>query len=43
MRDEAKRRAGANWDPKAFHRVLTMGAMPLTVLERVARERIGKN
>lgn len=41
MRDEAKRRAGANWDPKAFHRVLTMGAMPLTVLERVARERIG--
>ncbi|MES3106685.1 DUF885 domain-containing protein [Sphingomonas aurantiaca] len=41
LRDEAKRRAGANWDPKAFHRLLTMGAMPLTVLEKVARERLG--
>ncbi|WP_315760909.1 DUF885 domain-containing protein [Sphingomonas sp. Y38-1Y] len=40
LRDEAKRKAGANWDPKAFHRVLTMGAMPLTVLERVARARM---
>jgi uncharacterized protein (DUF885 family) len=40
LRDEAKRKAGANWDPKQFHRVLTMGAMPLTVLEKVARERI---
>ncbi|MFD1952202.1 DUF885 domain-containing protein [Sphingomonas arantia] len=40
LRDEAKRKAGAKWDPKAFHRILTMGAMPLTVLEKVARERM---
>ena len=40
LRDEAKRKAGANWDAKAFHRVLTLGAMPLTVLEKVARERM---
>jgi uncharacterized protein (DUF885 family) len=40
LRDEAKRKAGAQWDPKAFHRVLTSGAMPLTVLEQVARERM---
>ncbi|GGB41281.1 hypothetical protein GCM10011380_33460 [Sphingomonas metalli] len=36
LRDAARRRAGANWDPKRFHRLLTMGAMPLTVLEKVA-------
>lgn len=40
LRDEARAKAGANWDPKAFHRVLTLGAMPLTVLERIARERM---
>ena len=40
LRDEAKAKAGANWDPKAFHSVLTLGAMPLTVLERVARTRM---
>lgn len=40
LRDEAKQRAGGKWDPKAFHRVLTLGAMPLTVLEKVARERM---
>jgi len=40
LRDEAKQRAGAKWDPKAFHRVLTLGAMPLTVLEQVARQRM---
>lgn len=40
LRDEAKAKAGANWDPKAFHRVLTLGAMPLTVLEKVVRERM---
>lgn len=40
LRDEAKAKAGANWDPKAFHSVLTLGAMPLTVLERVARARM---
>lgn len=41
LRDEAKQKAGANWDPKDFHKVLTLGAMPLTVLEKVARERMG--
>ncbi|UZK69296.1 DUF885 family protein [Sphingomonas sp. S1-29] len=40
LRDEAKAKAGAAWDPKAFHGVLTMGAMPLTVLERVVRARM---
>lgn len=41
LRDEAKTKAGAKWDPKAFHRILTLGAMPLTVLEKIARERMG--
>ena len=40
LRDEAKRKAGADWDPKAFHQVLTLGAMPLSVLEMVVRERM---
>lgn len=40
LRDEAKRRSGAAWDPRAFHDVLTLGAMPLTVLEKVARQRM---
>ncbi|WEK44457.1 MAG: DUF885 family protein [Candidatus Sphingomonas colombiensis] len=40
LRDEAKTKAGANWDPKAFHSVLLKGAMPLTVLERLVRSRI---
>jgi uncharacterized protein (DUF885 family) len=40
LRDEAKRKAGAQWDPKAFHKILTMGAMPLTVLEKVARQQM---
>ena len=40
LRDEAKRKAGAKWDPKTFHRILTTGAMPLTVLEKVAREQM---
>ena len=40
LRDEAKRKAGARWDPKAFHKILTMGAMPLTVLEKVARQQM---
>lgn len=38
LRDEAKRRPG--FDLKRFHSVLTLGAMPLTVLERVVRERM---
>ncbi|NML06255.1 DUF885 family protein [Sphingomonas sp. G-3-2-10] len=40
LRDEAKRKAGAQWDPKAFHIVLMKGAMPLTVLQKVARARM---
>jgi uncharacterized protein (DUF885 family) len=40
LRDEARSRAGAAWDPKRFHEVLTLGAMPLDVLERVVRERM---
>ncbi|MES2290426.1 MAG: DUF885 family protein [Pseudomonadota bacterium] len=40
LRDEAKGKAGAKWDPKEFHRILTLGAMPLTVLEKVARSRM---
>ncbi|MEZ0243652.1 MAG: DUF885 family protein [Sphingomonas sp.] len=40
LRDEAKARAGAKWDPKAFHSVLMSGAMPLTVLQKVARARM---
>ena len=41
LRDEARRRAGARWDPRAFHGVLALGAMPLTVLQKVVRERMG--
>lgn len=37
LRDWAKAKAGANWDPKTFHRVLAQGAMPLTVLEHVVK------
>ncbi len=37
LRDEAKKRPG--FDLKSFHDVLTLGAMPLTVLEQVVRER----
>ena len=38
LRDEAKKRPG--FDLKRFHDVLTLGAMPLTVLEQVVRERM---
>lgn len=41
LRDEAKAKAGANWDPRQFHEVLRKGAMPLAVLERVVRTRMG--
>jgi uncharacterized protein (DUF885 family) len=37
LRDEAKAKAGARWDPRRFHDVLRLGAMPLSVLERVVR------
>ena len=40
LRDAAKAKAGANWDPKAFHGVLSLGAMPLAVLERVVTARM---
>ncbi|WP_230483199.1 DUF885 domain-containing protein [Sphingomonas sp. Leaf21] len=40
LRDAAKARAGAGWDPKRFHEVLSLGAMPLDVLERVVGERM---
>jgi uncharacterized protein (DUF885 family) len=41
LRDEAKAKAGANWDPRQFHDVLHKGAMPLDVLKRVVRARMG--
>jgi len=41
LRDEAKAKAGAKWDPRQFHEVLRKGAMPLAVLERVVRTRMG--
>lgn len=34
LRDEAKKRAGARFDLKAFHDVLLQGPMPLVVLEQ---------
>ncbi|MCW4460533.1 DUF885 family protein [Sphingomonas sp. BT-65] len=40
LRDEAKAKAGANWDPRQFHEVLRKGAMPLDVLERVVKARM---
>jgi uncharacterized protein (DUF885 family) len=39
LRDEAKQRQGARFDLKAFHEVLRLGAMPLSVLERVIEAR----
>ncbi|MBS0504412.1 MAG: DUF885 family protein [Proteobacteria bacterium] len=39
LRDEAKQRQGDRFDIKQFHDVLRIGAMPLSVLERVVRER----
>jgi hypothetical protein len=36
LREEARRRQGANFDLKRFHEVLLLGAMPLTVLERAS-------
>ena len=41
LRDEAKAKAGAKWDPRQFHGVLRKGAMPLDVLKRVVRARMG--
>jgi uncharacterized protein (DUF885 family) len=39
LRDETKARQGARFDLKQFHDVLTLGAMPLSVLERTVEER----
>lgn len=39
LRDETKARQGARFDIKQFHDVLRLGAMPLSVLERVVKER----
>jgi uncharacterized protein (DUF885 family) len=41
LRDAARAKAGANWDPRQFHDVLRKGAMPLDVLKRVVRARMG--
>ncbi|MCR5872319.1 MULTISPECIES: DUF885 family protein [unclassified Sphingomonas] len=41
LRDEAKAKAGDKWDPRHFHDVLRKGAMPLDVLKRVVRSRMG--
>jgi uncharacterized protein (DUF885 family) len=39
LRDEAKQRQGDRFDLKQFHDVLRLGAMPLSVLERVVTQR----
>lgn len=40
LRDEAKAKLGERFDLKDFHEVLLQGAMPLTILEQVVRERV---
>lgn len=40
LRDAAKAKAGARWDPRQFHSVLLLGGMPLAVLERVVKARM---
>jgi uncharacterized protein (DUF885 family) len=39
LRDEAKKRQGDRFDVRQFHEVLKLGAMPLSVLERVVEAR----
>lgn len=39
LRDEARAKAGAKWDPRAFHSVLLKGALPLAVLEQLVKAR----
>lgn len=41
LREEVKRKQGAAFDLKAFHEVLTLGAMPLDILKQTARRRAG--
>jgi uncharacterized protein (DUF885 family) len=40
-RTEAQQRLGATFDLKQFHEILREGAMPLSILERRVRERMG--
>lgn len=41
LREDAKARLGSRFDLRQFHEVLTAGAMPLSVLERVVTARTG--
>ncbi|MEC3950312.1 DUF885 domain-containing protein [Sphingobium sp. HWE2-09] len=41
LRDEVKAKQGAKFDLKAFHEVLTLGAMPLDILKQTVRQRMG--
>ncbi|MGW8204295.1 DUF885 domain-containing protein [Sphingomonas bisphenolicum] len=41
LRDEVKAKQGARFDIKAFHDVLTLGAMPLDILKQTVRQRMG--
>jgi uncharacterized protein (DUF885 family) len=40
LRDEARAKLGPRFDLKDFHQVLLQGAIPLTILERLVRNRI---
>ena len=42
LRDEARTKLGERFDLKDFHQVLLQGAVPLTILEKLVRERIAK-
>ena len=42
LRDEAKAKLGDRFDLKEFHRVLLLGSMPLTVLERQVAARTAR-
>jgi uncharacterized protein (DUF885 family) len=41
LRSEVKKKQGAAFDLKAFHEVLTLGAMPLDILKQTVRRRAG--
>jgi len=41
LRAEVKKKQGAAFDIKAFHDVLTLGAMPLDILKQTVRQRAG--
>jgi uncharacterized protein (DUF885 family) len=40
LRDEVKKAQGDKFDLKAFHEVLTLGAMPLDILKQAVRQRM---